>query len=140
MRNHWTLTAITGCIAALLAAPSIGQEIPRKDPKPFRGPLKPDMPLAKGYNDAAKALAMADDNPLFRWEYRVWCETGYRSLEDAGTGQEIDRPLDMTRDHISPKGFHPTGTPEGSRPMPAGARRRDDVCGVPMLRCGVTVL
>lgn len=73
--------------------------------KPFRGPIKPDRPLAKAYNDSAKALTMVDENPLIAWEYRVWCETGYRDPEDAGTGQEVDEPHDIARDYISPKGF-----------------------------------
>ena len=121
MRHRWTRIALATCIAAALAAPGAGHETAEGESKPFRGPLKPDQPLARGYNDAAKALAMVDDNPLIRWEYRVWCETGYRSVGDAGTGQAVDTPADVTRDMVSPKGFFHTGharelfTPGGAR-------------------------
>ncbi|MGP4006917.1 hypothetical protein [Streptomyces sp. 4N124] len=33
---------------------------------PWGGPLAPDKPLAKAYDDAARALAEADDNPVIR--------------------------------------------------------------------------
>lgn len=95
--------ALMAVSSLALAAPGFSQGV--EDEKPVRGPLKPDMPLAKAYDEAAKALAMADDNPLMRWEYRVWCETGYRSVDEAGTGQRVDKPVDMDRDYISPLGF-----------------------------------
>jgi hypothetical protein len=36
--------------------------------QPIRGPWKPDLPVAKGYDEAARALAMVHDNPSIRWE------------------------------------------------------------------------
>ncbi|WP_416981012.1 MBL fold metallo-hydrolase [Streptomyces sp. T028] len=84
---------------------------------PWGGPLAPDKPLAKAYADGAKALAEVDDNPMIRWQYRVWCETGYRSPGNAGTGQPVDRPVDPTKDFVSPMGFLYR---DYVRPMPAG--------------------
>jgi glyoxylase-like metal-dependent hydrolase (beta-lactamase superfamily II) len=91
------------------------------DPRPIRGPWKPDLPLAKAYDSAAKALAQADDNPLIRWEYRVWCETGYRHPGEEGTGQVVDALPDPSRDLISPKGFFHTEF--AGRAMPPGGVR-----------------
>lgn len=88
--------------------------------QPVGGPLKPDGPIARSYVEAARALAAADDNPITRWNYRVWCETGYRTTREAGTGQAIDKPLDRDRDMVSPKGFV---DPSSDRPMPAGGAR-----------------
>ncbi|HYD89260.1 MAG TPA: MBL fold metallo-hydrolase [Vitreimonas sp.] len=89
--------------------------------RPFRGPIRPDLPLARGYNDAARALAYADDNPLIRWAYRVWCETGYRSPEDAGAGQEVDELIDPAQDLVSPQGFFHSRF--ARTPMPSGGAR-----------------
>lgn len=76
--------------------------------------------LAKAYADSAKALAEVDDNPVIRWQHRVWCETGYRSPGDAGTGQPVDQLVDPAKDFVSPKGFlHRNHV----RPMPAGGVR-----------------
>ncbi|GLR85326.1 MBL fold metallo-hydrolase [Bradyrhizobium iriomotense] len=91
-------------------------------PRPFRGPWKPDLPLSKAYDDAAKAMAMVDDNPLIRWEYRVWCVTGYRHPDEAGTGQAVDRLPDPTKDLMSPNGFF-YNTLGMKRVMPPGGVR-----------------
>lgn len=88
--------------------------------KPAGGPLRPDGPLARSYVEAARALAAADDNPIVRWNFRVWCETGYRTVGEAGTGQIIDKPVNRERDMVSPKGFI---DPRDDRPMPAGGVR-----------------
>lgn len=84
---------------------------------PWGGPLAPDKPLAKAYNDGARALAEADDNPVIRWQYRVWCQTGYRSPSNTGTGQPVDQLTDPATDFVSPKGFLYR---DHVRPMPAG--------------------
>lgn len=84
---------------------------------PWGGPLAPDQPLAKAYGDAARALADVDDNPMIRWQYRVWCQTGYRSPGSAGTGQPVDQLVDPATDFVSPKGFLYR---DHVRPMPAG--------------------
>lgn len=84
---------------------------------PWGGPLAPDKPLAKAYDDGAKALANVDDNPMIRWQYRVWCQTGYRSPGNAGTGQPVDQLVDPATDFVSPKGFLYR---DHVRPMPAG--------------------
>jgi glyoxylase-like metal-dependent hydrolase (beta-lactamase superfamily II) len=100
------VTALIAASSMILVAAGNGKEMePIAEEKPFRGPMKPDLPLAKAYDEVARVLAMADDNPLMRWEYRVWCETGYRDFEEAGTGQTVDKPADLNRDYISPKGF-----------------------------------
>lgn len=119
MRHRRNRAMLAAGITALLATPIAGQDAPAN--KPFRGPLKPDLPTAKGYNDAARAMSLVDDNPLIRWEYRVWCETGYRSVGDAGTGQAVDAPIDPKRDMVSPKGFF--HTQEARALMPAGGVR-----------------
>ncbi|MFE9644371.1 hypothetical protein ACFYO0_09635 [Streptomyces sp. NPDC006365] len=82
---------------------------------PWGGPLAPDQPLAKAYDDAARALADVDDNPMIRWQYRVWCQTGYRSPGSAGTGQPVDQLVDPATDFVSPKGSS-TGTMSGPCP------------------------
>jgi glyoxylase-like metal-dependent hydrolase (beta-lactamase superfamily II) len=87
---------------------------------PWGGPLAPDKPLARAYDDAARALAEADDNPMIRWQYRVWCQTGYRSPSSAGTGQPVDQLTDPAVDFVSPKGFLYR---DHVRPMPAGGVR-----------------
>lgn len=78
--------------------------------KPFAGPLAPDMPLAKAYDESAKAMSATSDNVVTQWHYRVWCQTGYRSPGDAGTGQVVDNPVDPTRDQMSPNGFNHSRT------------------------------
>ena len=79
MRCSRFLLALLAAPAVMLATPSLAQQSSAGVPaRPIRGPWKPDLPLAKAYDASAKALAMADANPLIRWEYRVWCETGYR--------------------------------------------------------------
>ena len=74
--------------------------------KPWAGPLAADKPLAKAYDDAARAFSVSTDNPILKWQYRVWCQTGYRSPGDAGTGQVVDLPDDPTKDYLSPSGFN----------------------------------
>jgi len=116
MRFSWTVLAVAGC---LFAGPALAQGA--DETRPFRGPIEPDRPLARGYNDSAEALARVDDNPLIDWAYRVWCVTGYRSPEDAGTGQVVDMPVDPSRDYVSPNGFFHS---EGAyRLMPSGGAR-----------------
>lgn len=119
MRNRKTLITGTCCIAALLGVLSVG--LARAQEETAGGPLKPDLPIAKGYDNAARALAMIDDNPVIRWEYRIWCETGHRHVGEAGAGQVVDAPLDIERDHFSPNGFHHQNT--GKRWMPEGGAR-----------------
>lgn len=118
------ITAIAASCLAVACATAQGQMTQggsaqiNEEAKPWRGPLKPDLPLSKGYNDAAKALATVDENPLIAWEYRVWCETGYHHIDDAGTGQEVDVPIDIERDYVSPKGF--SHNYKADRLMPEG--------------------
>lgn len=110
-------------VAALAAAPvlvgsAMAQQKLDADPVlPWVGPLYPDTPIAQGHNDAAKALAMVDGNPIIRWTYRVWCETGYHNINNVGTNQFADPLPDDTRDLVSPNGFYYRGY---DRPMPDG--------------------
>ncbi|WP_416979750.1 MBL fold metallo-hydrolase [Streptomyces sp. T028] len=108
------LLAPAGTAAAQPAAAPAAADVP------WGGPLEPDRPLAKAYADSARALSQVDDNPVIRWQYRVWCETGYRSPGSAGTGQPVDRLTDPAVDLVSPKGFF---YKEYARPMPAGGVR-----------------
>lgn len=122
MRLRSALLAMLAAPALLSASTTSAQsKPPAGETKPLRGPWKPDLPLAKAYDASAKALAMADDNPLIRWEYRVWCETGYRHPGEEGTGQVVDKPADFSRDLISPKGFFWPDHAES--PMPSGGVR-----------------
>lgn len=117
-----TLACLLAAAAALTATPGGAQpSAAAAEARPIRGPWKPDLPLAKAYDASARALAMADDNPLIRWEYRVWCETGYRNPSDAGTGQVVDQPTDLARDLVSPKGFF--HSQHARREMPPGGVR-----------------
>lgn len=86
--------------------------------KPNGGPLAPDQPLAKAYDTAARAFSDSTENPVLKWHYRVWCQTGYRSPGDAGTGQVVDRPADPSLDQVSPNGFNHSR--ELGKPMPSG--------------------
>jgi glyoxylase-like metal-dependent hydrolase (beta-lactamase superfamily II) len=95
----------SGCamVAVLvLSAPVVAQE----KVKQWVGALYPDSAISQGHNDAAKALAMVDDNPLIRWTHRVWCETGYHNINNLGTGQVADPLPDPERDLVSPNGFY----------------------------------
>ena len=121
MRVFLSLAALLAGPLLFLAAPTEGLAQSRPDPRPLRGLWKPDLPLARAYDASARALAMADANPLIRWEYRVWCETGYRHPGEEGYGQVVDRPKDLQRDLISPKGFFYSS--QADRPMPAGGVR-----------------
>jgi len=126
MRGRWIIVAIAASVAT--ACTSMSGQAPTEvtstqssvdeTMRPFAGPLRPDLPLARGYNDSAHAMSLVDDNPLIRWEYRVWCETGYRSPDDAGTNQAIDLPVDIARDYVSPRGFF--HSENAARLMPAG--------------------
>ncbi|WP_329309605.1 MBL fold metallo-hydrolase [Streptomyces sp. NBC_01262] len=107
-------TAVAAEPAADVATAAAAAEVP------WGGPLAPDMPLAKAYDDGARALANVDDNPMIRWQYRVWCQTGYRSPGSAGTGQPVDQLVDPATDFVSPKGFLYR---DHVRPMPAGGVR-----------------
>ena len=106
-------------IALGLAMPfaAAAQQMLAEDEKPWVGPLYPDTPIAQAHNDAARALAMADGNPIIRWTYRVWCETGYHKIQDVGTNQYADPLPDPSRDLVSPKGFYYRGHVD---PMPEG--------------------
>lgn len=131
----------------LLTAPAHGANPARRlagqddaDRSDWGGPLAPDMPFAKAYDDAAAALAAADDNPMIRWQYRVWCQTGYRTVGEAGTGQPIDTPApDPRRDLITPLGFVDQAS---AKDMPEGGVRfmdnawyfGDDVTGLVVVR------
>jgi glyoxylase-like metal-dependent hydrolase (beta-lactamase superfamily II) len=127
MRIRTIALAATGLmVAACASTPNTDQQAtPASNvgdsTRPFRGPISPDLPLARGYNEAARALSLVDDNPLIRWEYRVWCETGYRSPRDAGAGQEVDALIDPARDLVSPQGFFHSDL--ARTPMPAGGAR-----------------
>lgn len=88
--------------------------------QPHGGPLGPDGPIARSYVESARALSMGDDNPIIKWNFHVWCETGYRTTREAGTGQVIDRPVDRDHDMLSPTGFI---DPADDRPMPDGGVR-----------------
>jgi glyoxylase-like metal-dependent hydrolase (beta-lactamase superfamily II) len=128
MRGRAIAIALAGCVAACASTPDPTQNAtpsPQANSgdaaHPFRGPFLPDRPLARAYNDAARALSQADDNPLIRWEYRVWCETGYRSPGDAGAGQEVDALIDPARDLVSPRGFFHSSF--ARTPMPPGGAR-----------------
>lgn len=104
------------CLPTVIAACSdAGSQT--TDAVPFGGPLAADLPLAKAYDDAAKAMAESTDNPILKWEYRIWCQTGYRTTREAGTGQPIDLPLNADVDLVSPNGFVHTNL---DKPMPAG--------------------
>jgi glyoxylase-like metal-dependent hydrolase (beta-lactamase superfamily II) len=84
----------------------------------WAGPLAPDLPIAKSFDDAAATFAGVSDNPMTKWEYRVWCQTGYHHDDDAGTGQPIDLPLtDPRHDRVSPLGYL---DPSAAQQMPRG--------------------
>lgn len=113
-----TLQAAAVCLACVLVAAcgggsggggrsfGVGEAQAQSTPTtPFGGPLAADLPLAKAYDEAAKAMAATTDNPILKWEYRIWCQTGYRTVGEAGTGQPIDAPADPTVDLVSPMGF-----------------------------------
>jgi glyoxylase-like metal-dependent hydrolase (beta-lactamase superfamily II) len=122
MRLRRTFAAALLAAGTVLVAPAQAQPpAPGAEVRPIRGPWKPDRPLAKAYDEAARALAMADDNPLIRWAYRVWCQTGYRHPGEEGTGQVVDKLPDPTRDLISPKGFFYSAL--AGRAMPPGGVR-----------------
>ena len=93
--------------------------------KPAAGPLAADKPLAKAYDDAARAYSVSTDNPILKWQYRVWCQTGYRSPGDAGTGQVVDLPEDPTKDYLSPTGFNHAAS-LGKSVMTGGAKFMDN--------------
>lgn len=125
MRANWVAIALAGIAAACTttaerAEPGPGP-VTTNATSPVRGPLRPDLPLARAYDEAARALSGADDNPIVAWEYRVWCATGYRGAGDAGTGQEVDALVDASRDLVSPKGFFYQDL--ARTPMPSGGVR-----------------
>ena len=101
-------------IAPALLGPAHAQTVP------VGGPLLPDTPMAKAYNDAAKAFTVGNDNPINAWMYRVWCETGYRTAPRTGVNG-IDALVDPSVDLVTPKGF--TAQAESSTPYPAGGVR-----------------
>jgi hypothetical protein len=102
-RRFAARTLATASVAVLAACGGGGAGEPVK---PDAGPLAADQPLAKAYDSAAKAFSDSTDNPVLKWHYRVWCQTGYRSPGDAGSAQVVDRPSDPREDHVSPNGFN----------------------------------
>ena len=68
-RRRLTTALATTLSAALLmqGAASAQTTSEGEQALPWVGALYPDTPLAQGHNDAARALAMVDDNPLIRW-------------------------------------------------------------------------
>jgi hypothetical protein len=52
---------------------------------------------------------MVDGNPIIRWSYRVWCETGYHNINNVGTNQFADPLPDPSRDLVSPLGYYCRG-------------------------------
>ena len=108
---------VASAVALVLQSSAFAQQSLGPDEKPWVGALYPDTALAQGHNDAAKALAMVDDNPIIRWTHRVWCETGYHNINNVGTNQFADPLPDPSRDLVSPNGFYYRGY---ERPMPEG--------------------
>jgi len=116
------LTAVTvlGLIGANPAASqaTVATVTPGPD---WAGPLAPDLPIAKSYDSAAAGFAAVSGNPMTEWEYRVWCQTGYRHASDAGVGQPVDLPLtDPRRDLVTPLGYLDSSQ---AKSMPAGGVR-----------------
>ncbi|TPQ19463.1 lactonase family protein [Streptomyces sporangiiformans] len=74
---------------------------------------------------------LVDDNPAIRRQYRVWCQTGYRSPSNAGTGQPVDQLVDPATDFVTPKGFlyrdYVRPMPEGERSSPTGPLPRASI-------------
>lgn len=95
--------------------------------QPPRGPLAPDTAVAKGYNDAARALADVDDNPVIDWAYRIWCVNGYGSIgpnDNPDTLPPAEIESGEITDYMSPRGFSYTRL---AKPMPsAGAKFLDN--------------
>jgi glyoxylase-like metal-dependent hydrolase (beta-lactamase superfamily II) len=115
MKLNARRSAVAAAALSLMVVPGIG--VASDEAVPFGGPLEPDKPLAQAYNDSARVLARVDKNPIINWTYRIWCETGYRTLREAGTGQPVDKIVDSDVDIISPKGFLYL---DAAKPMPAG--------------------
>lgn len=96
--SRFKKTPLTG-LALLICGIAAAQTVPPG------GPVLPDLPLAKAYNDAAKAARDGGvRNPILDWAYRVWCETGYRTAPALGVNG-IDNLLDPLTDLVTPKGF-----------------------------------
>lgn len=113
-------TVAVGCggdDGATPVAPPPPAPVPAPPAVPAGGPVTADKPLAKAYNDAAKAFTVGNDNPINAWMYRVWCETGYRTAPKTGA-DGIDALLDPKVDLVTPKGF--TAQSESATPYPAG--------------------
>ncbi|HVR50028.1 MAG TPA: hypothetical protein VMS38_09835, partial [Pseudorhodoferax sp.] len=115
-----TLLAVAAACIAVATAGCGDATSQAADSVPFGGPLAADLPLAKAYDDAARALAESTDNPILKWEYRIWCQTGYRTTREGGTGQPIDQPVNPDVDLVSPTGFVDTAL---DKPMPEGGVR-----------------
>jgi glyoxylase-like metal-dependent hydrolase (beta-lactamase superfamily II) len=109
-----SIAMLAGCALAMplsqitMAQPALLELHEVDELKPWVGPLYPDTPAAKAHADAARALANSD-NPIVRWQHRVWCETGYHNVNNLGTGQTADPLPDATKDLISPNGFYYRG-------------------------------
>lgn len=115
-----TLLAVAAACIAVATAGCGDATSQAADSVHFGGPLAADLPLAKAYDDAARALAESTDNPILKWEYRIWCQTGYRTTREGGTGQPIDQPVNSDVDLVSPTGFVDTAL---DKPMPEGGVR-----------------
>lgn len=115
------LSSLVASVALLALSAGLAGAQPAPETSP-RGPLKPDTPIAKSYNDAAKAFADADDNPIIDWAYRIWCVTGYGS---AAPGEVPDQlPPGPITDYMSPKGYSYTRL---AKPLPpAGLKFLDN--------------
>ena len=98
---------------------------------PRGGPLAPDKPIAKAHNDAAKALAEVDDDPLIRWAYNIWCVNGYRH---AGPNDPKD-PLADPDDWVSPKGIMAE-----RQPQPIAGKFMDNAWSLGQQHNGVVVV
>ena len=113
--------------AGLIALGASGHAQAPGEAQPPRGPLAPDTSVAKGYNDAARALADVDDNPVIDWAYSIWCVNGYGSIgpnDNPDTLPPAEVESGEFTDYMSPRGFSYT---RFARPMPAaGAKFLDN--------------
>lgn len=123
MKHANTARALLASVAILAVSPTVaGAQGQGREPPAPRGPLAADTPIAKGYNDAAKALADVDDNPVIDWAYRIWCVTGYGSAAPGETREPL--PPGPITDLMSPKGY--SHTDKAQLMPPAGARFLDN--------------
>lgn len=121
MSSKTNRTKLAAAIAAA-AASSVPALLPTAYAQtvPPGGPVAPDSPMARSYNDAAKAFTVGTENPIIHWMYRVWCETGYRTAPRTGVNG-IDALVDPSVDLVTPRGF--TAQSESGTPYPLGGVR-----------------